>query len=84
MFCEEEGGWVSGFCLHPFASVLLFSGSHWRFLLSIFSSSSSLVSSSTSSSSLVSSSTSSEPSVVPPSTELQDSKRTIGEVATGR
>ena len=64
---------MSRFWLHPFASVLLFSGSHRRFLLSIFSPSSSLASSSTSS----------QPSAVPPSTEPPDSQRTIGEVAAG-
>ena len=64
---------MSRFWLHLFASVLLFSGSHLRFLLSIFRPSSSLVSSSTSS----------QPSVVPPSTEPQDSQRTVDEVAAG-
>ena len=71
--CEEEGGRVSRFWLHPFASVLLFSGSHRRFLLSIFSPSSSLASSSTSS----------HPSTMPPSIEPQDSQCTIGEVGAG-
>ena len=64
---------MSGLWLRLFASVPLFSGSHWRFLLSTFRPSSSLVSPSTSS----------QPSVVPPSTEPQDSQRTVGEVAVG-
>ena len=36
MFYEEEDSWVSGFWFRLFASVLLFSCSHWRVLLSTF------------------------------------------------
>ena len=64
---------MSGFWLHLFASVLLFSGSHWRVLLSTFRPSSSLISPLTSS----------QPSVVPPSTEPQDSQCTVSEVVVG-
>ena len=73
MFYEEEDSWVSGFWFRLFASVLLFSCSHCRVLLSTFRPSSSLVPLSTSC----------QPSVVPPSTEPQDSQRTISEVVVG-
>ena len=72
MFYEEDS-WVSEFWFCLFAYVLLFSCSHWRVLLSTFRPSSSLVP-------LL---TSCQPSGVPPSTEPQDSQRTIGEVVVG-
>ena len=64
---------MNGFLFHLFASVLLFSCSHCRVLLSTFRSSSSLVSPLTSC----------QPSVVPPSTEPQDSQCTVSEVVVG-
>ena len=73
MFYEEEDSWVSEFWFHLFASVLLFSCSHWRVSSSTFRPSSSLIPPLTSY----------QPSGVPPSTEPQDSQRTVGEVAAG-
>ena len=73
MFYEEEDSWVSEFWFRLFAHVLLFSCSHWRVSLSTFRPSSSLDAPSTSC----------QPSGVPPSTEPQDSERTVGEVVVG-
>ena len=73
MFYEEEDSWVSEFWFRLFASVLLFSCSYWWVSLSTFRPSSSLNPPSTSCQS----------SGVPPSTEPQDSERTVGEVVVG-
>ena len=64
---------MSGIWFRLFASVLLFSCSHWRVLLSTFRPLSSLVPPSTFC----------QPPVVPPSTEPQDSQRTVSEVVVG-
>ena len=73
MFYEEEDSRVSDFWFHLFASVFLFFCSYWRVSLST----------SRPSYSLDPPSTSCQSSGVSPSTEPQDSERTVGEVVVG-
>ena len=73
MFYEEEDSRVSDFWFHLFASVSLFFCSYWQVSLSTFRPSSSLDPPLTSCQS----------SGVPPSTEPQDSERTVGVVVVG-